>query len=50
MSDYTSIPTKELEQLQKDKALLECLRHAGVDNWDGWDFALEEFQTIYPDD
>lgn len=35
----------KLSQLEEDSRLLECLRNAGVDNWDGYDFALEEFHN-----
>jgi len=30
---------------QKQLLLLQCLRNAGVDNWDGWDFAIEEYNN-----
>lgn len=32
---------KELAQLRKDSNWLRCLEMAGVDNWDGWDYASE---------
>lgn len=37
------ISIQEYEQLKKDSKLLHCLRSAGVDNWIGWDYALEEY-------
>jgi hypothetical protein len=40
---YISIKTSEYVTLLSDQRLLNCLRNAGVDNWDGWDSALEEF-------
>lgn len=46
MKDWTKTVTilqKEYDDLCADSELLECLRNAGVDNWEGWDFAMEEF-------
>ena len=40
---------KEYIQLMKDSKLLEILYGHHVDNWEGWDFAMEEFSNI-PDD
>lgn len=36
--------TEELEELQADSLFLECLQQAGVDNWDGYDYAVELFK------
>lgn len=33
----------EWEDIQKKLKFLECLERAGVENWDGYDFALEYF-------
>lgn len=38
-----TITRSEYDNLVSDSGLLNCLRRAGVDNWDGWDFAIEEF-------
>ena len=38
------ISQEEYDQLIDDSLLLNCLRNAGVDNWDGWDFAIEAYQ------
>lgn len=35
---------KEYEQLKEDSIFLEYLRGAGVDNWDGFDFAMESLR------
>lgn len=43
-SAYVSIPRTEYELLLKDSLLLNALRNAGVDNWDGWDIAVESMQ------
>ena len=40
-SPEVTISREEYEQLQDDSALLSALRSAGVDNWEGWDQALE---------
>lgn len=45
-----SVPIEEYLQLQDDARLLNCLRNAGVDNWEGWDFALEEYHEGNEDD
>lgn len=40
---------KNLEETMNDHdedlAFLNCLRNAGVDNWDGYEFAIEEWQA-----
>jgi len=42
MSEETiTITMKEYEQLKHDQYFLECLQGAGVDNWDGYDYAIE---------
>lgn len=53
MSDHTAIQpgdtvvnAEELAELRRDAVLLNCLRNAGVDNWEGWDYALEAYQAI----
>lgn len=51
MSDENvTISKDEYDELLKEQAFLDCLRAAGVDNWEGYDFAIEEFQSQYPDD
>jgi hypothetical protein len=37
-----TIPLDEYAQLVDDQRFLNALRNAGVDNWDGYSFALEE--------
>jgi hypothetical protein len=32
------------EQLVDDSLFLNCLRSQGVNNWDGWDMACEEYE------
>lgn len=46
MSDTTEMVTitkKEYEELLKAREFLNCLEGAGVDNWDGYDFACDAF-------
>ena len=35
---------QDLESVQEDVAFLEALRSAGVDNWEGYEYAQEIFQ------
>jgi hypothetical protein len=44
--EMITITKAEYDELQDDATLLNCLRNAGVDNWDGWDFAIEEYQEL----
>jgi hypothetical protein len=41
MEETVTISKKEYEELQRDQWFLECLRGAGVDNWEGYDCAIE---------
>lgn len=43
--ETVTISRKEYEGLLDDQLLLNCLRNAGVDNWEGFDFAIEEYQA-----
>jgi len=36
----------EWEQLMKDSWFLDCLHGAGVDNWDGYEEAIDMRQTL----
>lgn len=37
----------KIEELEKELYFLSCLDAAGVDNWDGYDYAQEMFQEKY---
>lgn len=37
------IPKEELERLYDDQHMLNCLEAAGVDNWSGYDYAMEMY-------
>jgi hypothetical protein len=41
MGPTITITTKEYEGLLEDRAMLICLQNAGVDNWQGYDYAME---------
>lgn len=39
--EMVTITRKEYDSLIEDSEFLEALRAAGVDNWEGYDFAIE---------
>lgn len=41
MEPTIQIPESEYKRLLKEHRLLIALRSAGVDNWDGWDTAMD---------
>ena len=41
-----SISEEEYETLLNDSILLNCLQMMGVDNWDGYGDAIEQYQEI----
>jgi len=41
MNETITIPKSEYESLLEDSEWLRCLENAGVDNWEGIDFARE---------
>lgn len=41
--ETVTISKKEYESLKDDSFKLECLEGGGVDNWEGYDFAMEEY-------
>jgi hypothetical protein len=38
-----TIPLAEYEKLVDDQRFLRCLCAAGVNNWDGWNYAVEAY-------
>ena len=44
--DVVTISKKEYDSLVEDADLLRCLRNAGVDNWEGWGYALREYYNV----
>jgi hypothetical protein len=45
--EMVTISKAEYESLLKDSELLSCLEAVGVDNWCGWDDAMEMFNEEY---
>lgn len=41
--EYITIKLKDWEEVCDDSHLLKCLQAAGVDNWDGYDYAIEMY-------
>ena len=39
--NVVTISQTQYLELLDDQKLLDCLRRAGVDNWDGYDYALD---------
>ena len=48
--DSVTISKAEYEQLLDSDLMLRCLENAGVDNWDGYDFAMDEYHDLKGDD
>jgi len=42
MDEMVTIKKEEYEKLKKDSEFLSALLAAGVDNWDGYDYAVEQ--------
>lgn len=40
---------EEYNELLRGVDFLNCLRACGVDNWDGYDYAIEMFNNENPD-
>ena len=41
MNDNITISKKEYEKLLEDSEFLLALKHAGVDNWEGYSYAID---------
>ena len=46
MEEMITITKKEYDSLINDRNLLVSLESAGVDNWDGYDSAMEIFEQM----
>ena len=46
MEETITISKEEYESLLEDQKLLQCLQDAGVDNWSGYDYAIEMMQKM----
>lgn len=48
--EMISIPKEKYDELVNDSLFMRCLREAGVSYWEGWDYAMSEFDSIKGDD
>lgn len=48
--DTIMLSKEYYEKLLEDECFLKCLRNAGVDNWNGYDYAVEEFVDAQSDE
>lgn len=48
--EVITISKKVYDSLVEDSQWLGCLEAAGVDNWEGYDTAVEMYQEEYKDD
>ena len=46
MEETITISKEEYESLLEDQKLLQCLQDAGVDNWEGYDYAMEMMEDM----
>ena len=44
--NFKIIPSEEYEEMYDDSLFLNCLRNNGVDNWEWYSEAVEEYQNI----
>lgn len=44
--NFKIIPSEEYEEMYDDGLFLNCLRNNGVDNWEWYSEAVEEYQQI----
>ena len=42
--NFVTIPVEEYQDLLDTQLWAACLCGAGVDNWEGYDYAMEEYQ------
>lgn len=49
-NEYVKISREHYKSLLDDQLKLNCLENAGVDNWCGYDFAMEEYRGEDDDD
>lgn len=48
-TETVTIPMKEYMSLKRRSDWLDCLESAGVDNWQGIDYAYEIWREEYPE-
>lgn len=42
-NDMVTISSNEYRDLLEDQRWRQCFQNAGVDNWEGYDYAMEDF-------
>lgn len=47
--EQVTIPKSEYEQLLRDSLKLEALDRHGVDNWEGYDDAMDTYRELLDD-
>ena len=47
--DTIELSRADYNELVRRESFLSCLESCGVDNWEGYDYAIEMFQEEYPD-
>lgn len=45
-TETVTISKKEYLSLLEDRNMLTALENAGVDNWNGYDYAMETFEQL----
>lgn len=48
--EMVTIPKKEYDELLESSLMLECLKSQGVDNWAGYEDALQMFNEYSPEE
>jgi phage pi2 protein 07 len=43
--ETVTISKEEYDELLEAQRFLDCLEHQGVDNWSGYEFAQEEYNS-----
>jgi len=44
------ITVKEYDRLKQARDILNALREAGVDNWEGYGEAMQQYYTTHPEE
>ena len=48
-NETVTISKEEYDDLLDSQLMLSCLESAGVDNWDGYDYAIDEYREAKDD-
>lgn len=44
------VPIEKYREMIDDLRMYNCLLNAGVDNWDGYEYAQDEYRELYPEE